>query len=185
MIVVIAMSTLLLTAVTAGIVAFYRTNTQTLDQAYALESARRGEMQVVDDVRGAQYGADGSYPLASIGSSDLVFYSDVTGDGIPEKIHYYVSGTALVRDVISVAGTPPSYTGTEITATSTSYLQNTARGVSPFHFYDASGVEVTTITQADPVAYMTVTLIVNAEDSGMTNDYTLRSTATLRNAALF
>ncbi len=184
MVVVIGIFSLILFASVAAALIFFRTNSGTLTQAYAVENARAGLQHIVADLRGAQYGADGSYPLANISGTDVAFYSDINGDGVPERVHYYLSGATLFRGVETAAGSPPAY-GAEATSTIASSTQNIAEDVPLFHFYNAGGAEVTTISQANPVAYMTVYLIVNGQGNGAAGDYVLRSTATLRNASQF
>ena len=186
MVVVIDIDSMTIVAVTAAVIIFYRTNGSTLNQAYAIESARQGIQLAVKNIRGIQYGADGSYPVVSIATSSFVFYSDVTGDGVAERVEYYLSGTKFIQGVVSATGSPPTYTlSSESTSTESDSVRNGLEGVPVFHFYNASSTEIMIFSTTTAVSYVTVDLIVNENLATSTGDYTLRSTAALRNVTQF
>ena len=186
MIAVIAIASITLVATTAAIILFYRSNLKSLNQAYAVESARTGMQHMVADIRGIQYGADGSYPVSSIATSSFVFYTDTNGDGVAERVEYYLSGTNLIRGITYYSGIPPVYTlSTESTTTVSSYVRNNLENVSLFSFYTSTSTQITTYSTTTRVAYVSVALVVNQNISTSTGDYTLRSTAALRNVSQF
>lgn len=184
MLVVIGITLATLGSLVSAIMLFYRTNLTTLQQAYGVQSARQGIQSTVRDIRGIQYGSDGSYPIASTSANSFSFYSDENGDGIPEKIRYFLSGTDLKQGVIYSSGNPPVYGGNETLKTEADGVQNVARGVSLFRYYNASSTELFAVSTTTAIAYVTVTLVVN-EKPGTVQDYTLRSTAALRNVSQF
>ncbi len=61
------------------------------------------------EVRTAQTPYDGSFPLAMTTDSTLSFFGDINGDGVIEKIHYWISGGTFNRGVISPSGQPLTY----------------------------------------------------------------------------
>jgi len=186
LIVVIAVATITLIATVTAAILFYRTNTKTLNEGYAVESARQGIAYAVGDIRGIQYGADGSYPVSSIATSSFIFYTDTNADGIPERVRYFLSGTNFVRGIIFASGNPPAYASlSESTTTLSDSVRNGLENVPIFHFYTASSTEITTFSTTTAVAYATVTLVINENIATSTGDYTLRSTAALRNASSF
>lgn len=185
MLVVLAIAALTLTSVTTAIVAFYRANSASLAQAYAVEGARQGIESAVAAIRGIQYGSDGSYPLSAVSSNDFTFYSDLNGDGIAEKVRFYLSGTDFKEDIYYSAGSPPAYGASpSMSKTLADSVRNGAEGVPIFHYYDAANAELASVDVNDPVAYVSAALIVN-EDTASQQDYTLRSTAALRNVSQF
>ena len=56
---------------------FYRTNDYVLQEGAAVQSARLGLSTAMEDLREASYGNDGSYPIASVGTSTITFYADL------------------------------------------------------------------------------------------------------------
>lgn len=183
---VIAIATMTLVVVTTAIIYFYRSNNVVFNQALAVESARHGLSASSKDIRGAQYGDDGSYPVSSIATSSFAFYTDTDGNGSAEKVSYFLSGTDFVRGVIFATGSPAAYPpGGESTTTAASSVRNGPEGIAVFHFYTASSTEITTFSTTTAVAYVTITLIVDVDPEQKPGDYTLRTTAALRNAANF
>jgi len=53
--------------------------------------------------------ANGSYPILSLGTSTITFYSDMNGDDIKEQIRYYIASTTLYRGITSPSGSPSIY----------------------------------------------------------------------------
>ncbi|MDE2213068.1 MAG: prepilin-type N-terminal cleavage/methylation domain-containing protein [Patescibacteria group bacterium] len=186
LIVVIAITTLTIIATTAAIIIFYRSNSTTLNEAYAVESARQGIEKTVADIRGIQYGADGSYPVSAIATSSFTFYSNVDDSNTPEWVQYYLSGTTFVRGTIVATGSPPTYpVANESTTTISKYVRNGLENIPIFQYFNASSTQITTYSTTTAVAYVTVELVVNENTSTSTGDYILRSTAALRNASQF
>jgi prepilin-type N-terminal cleavage/methylation domain-containing protein len=181
MMVVMAISILTMLVVTTAIYFFYKANGKALNQGYAIENAREGVQLAVRDTRGIQYGADGSYPIYSIAPLAFTFYADTNKDGVSEKISYFLQGTNFVRGITYANGSVyPA--NSEVDTVLSKYVQNGIEGKPIFHYFDASSTEQNSLSIVDPVTYVTVLLVVNAST---TSDYTLRSTAALRNVSQF
>lgn len=90
-IVAIFVFTLMIGSVAAAIVMLYRTGGYITDQAIAIDEARRGVDTMVEEIRKARYGEDGSYPIELAASKEFVFYSDIDKDGEVEKVRYYLA----------------------------------------------------------------------------------------------
>lgn len=186
MLMVIAIATTTFVAVVSAIIYFYRANAVVFNQALAVESARSGLSAASKDIRGAQYGDDGSYPVASIATSSFAFYDDTDGNGSAERVSYALSGTNLIRGVIYATGTPATYPiSGQATSTVASSVRNGPENVPVFHFYTASSTEITVFSTTTAVAYVTITLVVDVDPNNRPADYTLRTTAALRNASNF
>jgi len=52
------------------------------------------------EVRGANISALGGYPIATATSLTFTFYTDLDGDGLSEKVKYYVENGELIKSVI-------------------------------------------------------------------------------------
>ena len=55
----------------------------------------------------------GSYPILSVATSSITFYSDIEGDGTKEQIRYYIASTTLYRGIIVPSGSPMTYNPTD------------------------------------------------------------------------
>lgn len=179
----IAVLIIVLLALTTTLQYFYRTNKYAVEQSGAVTSAQRGMDKVIRTIRESAYSSQGAFPVVSISANDFVFYSDVDSDPLIEKVHYFVSGTALIEGIVDATGDPPAYTGAEATATVSDFVRNLDPGVatSTFRYYDGAGVEITNYTQWAKVRFVQVNLVVNVDPNKLPNQLTLRSSAALRN----
>ena len=121
------------------------------------------------------------YPLSAISSSSLTFYADTDRDTAVEKIRYQLSGNSLMRTVTDPSGDPPTYSGTGTTTMVSEYVRNTTQNVSVFQFFDASSTEITSASDIVRIISVTINLIVNVTPDRDPGEFTLRSSATLRN----
>lgn len=107
-IVTIAIFTLAIGAVTQMILALYRSQRYTFEEATAVNEARKGIETMTREIRGAQTGQDGSYLIEKASDNEFIFYSDIDGDGIPERVRYFwgsqISGSQSKQCVTFIAG---------------------------------------------------------------------------------
>ena len=93
--------TLAMGTISGLIVMGYRTHGYTLEQSIAIDEARRGIEIMVKEIRQAQTGEDGSFPIEKAGDKEFIFYSDIDKDGQAEKIRYFLgtinSGTQTLE----------------------------------------------------------------------------------------
>ncbi len=179
-VVTISIFTIVMTAMMFAIQYFYRTNAYVFEQTMAVENARTGVIDAMRDLREATYGVDGAYPIFSADSTDITFYADIKGDGVIDKVHYYLSGTTLYRGVIVPAGDPLSYSGQpEIIYTIATYVRTTT--VPIFRYYDSKGNQLTAPVDIADVASVNTTITVNLNPLRAPDNFTLSAGATLRN----
>lgn len=172
---------ILMVAIINSVIFFYRANTSSLEQSYQLTSARRGVEFMVRDIREAAYADNGAYPLAAIASTSITFYADTDKDTIIERIRYTLLGTSFYRNVLDSSGTPPAYTGAGATSTVSEYVRNEEEVAPIFRYYDGDGNEITDYAEVDEVRSIVVSLVVNILPVRAPAEFTLRSSATLRN----
>lgn len=177
----LAIFALIMVSIVNSVLLFYRANRSSIEQAYQIESARKGVNLLVRDVREASYGEDGSYPLSAISSSSVTFYADTDRDSSVEKIRYQLSGVSLMRTVTDASGNPPTYTGTGTTTAVSNFVRNNSQNVPIFQFFDASTTEITSASNIVRIISVTINLIINVTPSRDPGEFTLRSSATLRN----
>lgn len=181
-IVTVGISALVITALSLLIIYFYRTDAYVLEETVAVQSAHNGILNAMRDLREASYGANGAYPIVSAATSSVTFYVDPAGDGIVDKVHYYILGGSLYRGVTLPIGSPSSYIGQpESTSTIATYvLSNTSTSI--FRYYDTNGNQLTNFPiDIAKITSVNTTITVNLNPDRAPNDYTLSAGATLRN----
>src|SRR3989344_2599040 len=177
----ISVFTLVMLAIVSTLLYFYRTNAYTLEQAEAVTSAQRALEQSVRIIREAAYSSQGAFPMHSIAADDLIFYADIDNDALIERVHYYISGTNLMRGTLDPTGNPPDYTGGETATVIAQHVRNTAQGLSTFRYYDELGAEITNFANWTSVRFIKVSLAVNVNVATLPNQYVLSSSAAIRN----
>lgn len=181
-IVVVAIFSLVMLAIASSIVFFYRTNASALEQAFAIQSAQKGIDVLVRDIREAIYSDEGSYPVVSIATSSFSFYSDIDRDDSVELTRYYIDGEDLIKGTINATSGIPVYDpANETFEIISDHVRNWEQDVSVFRYFDDTGTEILDFGDITDVAFVEVTLIVNINPSRLPNEFTLRSSATLRN----
>jgi hypothetical protein len=180
--VAIAAGTATIIALTGFILSFYRTNTYAIEQSFAVNSARRGIERMVRDMRETTYSDEGAFPIITATPYSFYFYSDVDRDLNIERIRFYLDNGLLKREQTKSVGDPPTYTGGTTTTTIVSdYVRNASLSVPMFKYYTSAGVEVTNLTHVKDIAFVMVNVVVNINPLRLPSDFSLRSTATLRN----
>ena len=177
----ISVFTMAMLAIVSTLLSFYKTNRYTIEQADAVTFAQRGLEQIVRTIREGAYSSQGAFPIVSVAANDFVFYADVDSDPLIERVHYYISGTNLMRGILEPTGNPPDYTGAETSAIIAEYVRNAAQGISLFRYYDEIGSEITNYANWTAVRFITVNLAVNVNVAALPNQLTLSSSAAIRN----
>lgn len=181
-IVYIAISAIVLLAITNAIISFYQSNRYTLEQMSQLDSARKGVSALVTGIREATYSDLGSYPIEAVATSSITFYADIDNDGVIERVRYFLSGGNFNKGIITPSGSPLSYVpGTEVVTTLAEYIRNAEQAVNMFTYYDTNGALMSAPITLIDIRYVKITLVVNVNPATMPNEFTLRSSATIRN----
>ncbi len=181
MLITVGIVSLIMVAIVNSVLFFYRANNTSLEQSYQIDSARRGIESLVRDLREARHGDDGAYPVASIATSSITFYTDVGNDQNVERVTYTLVGTTLYRSMLVSSGSPPTYQGTPATSTVSVYVRNIEEGVPVFRYYDEEGGEITNVLEVGAVRFVSVSVVVNVLPTRAPEEFTLRTSATLRN----
>lgn len=182
MLVVMGMTSVVMGAIIVSIQYFYRSNTNTLEQSLQIESARKGVAFAVRDLRELTYGDDGSYPILSFSTSSISFYSDVDRDASTERVRYFLEGSVFKKGVTNATGSPPVYNPSdEQVSILSEYVRNAAQNTPLFRYYNASSTEITSFATTTAISFISLTLIINVDPDRLPGEFTLRSSATLRN----
>ncbi len=179
--VVVALTVVIMLALTFLLQYFYKTNGYAFEQAQAINSARRSTDNAVKDLREASYAADGSYPILIAGTSSITFYADISGTSILERVRYYLIGTSFYRGTTEPAGSPPSYTGQLESVTLV--VDNIRNGTTTpiFTYFDSLGVDLGAAPNIGRVSSILVRVMTDVNPLRAPLVYTLTGSATLRN----
>ena len=170
-----------MTAIVASVQYFYRTNTYAIEQSSAVTSAQRGIESVIKTMREAAYASNGAYPIVALDPYEITFYADIDSDPYIEQVRYYVQGTSLFRDVTDPSGDPPVYGAPQTTSLISETVRNVDQGVTLFEYYDVNGALMSDYSAIADVRFITMNIVVNVDPNRLPNQFTLRSTAALRN----
>lgn len=123
---------------------------------------RRAVVRMISEMREMSQSSLGAYPIATAGTSTLVFFSDIDADSVKEQVRYYIQGQQIIRGVIEPVGNPPVYNvGSMLTRTVISDIGN-GTSTPLFQYYD-TGYAGTTTPLATPVDISSIRLIqINA-----------------------
>ncbi len=135
-----------------------RFQTVVFEQLLTQAEGRAAVRNFINDVRRANYSSIGAYPVQTAGTSTIVFYSDINGDTMRERVRYFTSSTVLMRGVITATGTPLTYpTSSEKILPVAHSIANTS---SLFYYYDQNYTGASTNTpMATPVTTTNVRVV--------------------------
>lgn len=170
-------------ATVSALLYFYRTNSYAIEQATATVSAQSGLEQIMRTIREGAYSSQGAFPIVSIDEHDFVFYADIDDDALIERVHYYIDGTDLMRGTLEAAGNPPDYVGSEAMSVVARHVRNVEQEITTFHYFDELGNEITNYDNWTAVRFVQVALAVNVTAEALPNQFTLISSAAIRNLA--
>jgi len=74
--------------------------------------ARQTLRRLVAELRSAQFGQNGAYPLQAASGNEIIFFSDFDHDDAVERLRYFAEGAPvgqLKRGVIEPSGSPSAY----------------------------------------------------------------------------
>ena len=77
---VIFIFALIMGTIYSGVTALYKTYNYGWQQSQAIEEARRGIETMTKEIREADSGDDGSYPIEKAGDNEFIFYSDIRSE---------------------------------------------------------------------------------------------------------
>ncbi len=166
----------------------WKMNKFVLETGNASFIASRTVNLIVSDVRRARQADNGDYPIESGGQNDLQIYIDIDGDGITERVHYYLSSGSIYRGVTKPnVVMPVTYpNGDQTTTVLAQYISNTPSDPVFFYYNKNYPSDTTNNPLATPVAVQDVRLIqvhliVNIDPINAPNNINVESFAELRN----
>jgi len=88
------------------------------------------------EIRAMSQSANGSYPIESAVQNSIIFYSDIDGDGLAERVRYFLDGNIFKKGTIRPIGLPLSYPATDEQIVETVHNVYSAAG-NIFAYYNA------------------------------------------------
>lgn len=184
MIVVVAIFTVLMLAISNSIASLYRYNAYALAQAYQLDLARRGVEVLTRDLREMIFAENGAFPLVRMEPHVVGFYSDVDGDDRVEYVEYQLATTTrFIKRTYAPTGGNPAYnfaTATQQEIVS-DYVQNLIQGTSTFLYFTNNGLATTATSAIADIRFIRSQLIVNVDAVHNPGEYMLKAGSMLRN----
>lgn len=183
--VVVSIFTMTIGVLLGSVILFYRSNTYAIEQAFAVENARRGVEVMVRDIREASFSDEGQYPVISADDNELWIYSDIDRDDNVERVRFFLDTTTneFTKVTTNSAGSPPTYaSGTSATSTVADNVRNIEQNMPIFEYFDSSGAQLATSSMnVTDIAFIRVNMVVNINPLRLPNEFVLRSSATMRN----
>ncbi|MES2134799.1 MAG: prepilin-type N-terminal cleavage/methylation domain-containing protein [Patescibacteria group bacterium] len=174
----VAVVAVVMVSASDAVLSLYRANSTGTRGVSQVGSARHALDALMEELRQSSYGNDGSYPIVSIATSSITFFSAIPNSSSAMRVQYQLSSTTLNRSTVS-PGTPPTYTSAPVTSVATAYSNNVAMGIPIFRYYDKNGLEITDMTRTTDVR--SVSIAISILNPGMTTPFMLTATTTLRN----
>jgi len=165
-----------------SLVSFHKYNAYAIEQASAISSAQRGIEPTINNIRETTYSDEGAYPIISAATSSLSFYSDVDTDNNIEKVRLFLDNGILKKGITESAGDPPTYDSQpENIFILSENVRNTEENVNIFTYYDNTGTEIIDLSNISDITFITMNVVVNVNPNRAPNNFTLRTSAALRN----
>ncbi len=182
MLVTLSIFVVIMLVITFSLASFYRYNSYVMEQATAIDSARRGVDSTIDDIREATYSDEGAFPIISANKDSFSFYSDINKDNNIEKVRLFLNAGIFEKGVTESAGSPLTYNGQpEKIYILSNNVRNISQGVNIFRYYNNTGTEIINTSNVSHIAFVKMTIIVNVNPVRSPNDFTLKASAALRN----
>jgi hypothetical protein len=135
-----------------------RTNTVITGSLASQDEARRALRHIIAEVRTASPSNLGAYPISSVGTSSITFFTDSDGDLLKEQIRYFMSGTTLRRGSIKPSGSPLAYNSANEQFSDAAHNIRNATSSPIFYYYDTN-YDGTTPPLSYPIDVSTIRLI--------------------------
>lgn len=150
----------------------------------AQSDARHVLKTIVRELRGTSPASTGSYPLALASGTSLIFYTNLDGDNLKERVRYFLHDHELRKGVIKPSGSPLTYNpANEKVVTLVRDINNGAAPI--FEYFDGSftgeGAPLAEPVQVTQVRLVRITLKIEKDQNKSLGPITIESQVFLRN----
>ena len=148
-------------------------------------SGRKILNPIISEIRSATLSSVGGYPVESVATSSLVFFSNLDSDDKKERVRYFLQGTNLKKGVIKPTGIVNLVynSANEVVTTVVSDVRN---GTTPiFSFYDTnytgSSTPLTYPINIPTVRFVKISLVLDRDPNRLPNPVTVTTQVSIRN----
>ncbi len=148
------------------------------------QEGRKAVKSMTKEFRSISQSSIGSYPISVASDNAFTFYTDADGDGLKERIKYFMNGTTLMRAELKPTGDPAAYVeGNEVVS---EFVHDVANGGSPvFSYYDSSydgsGAPLAAPVNILSIRLIKTDLILDANGAGEPGPVTFTFQVVMRN----
>jgi prepilin-type N-terminal cleavage/methylation domain-containing protein len=108
------------------------------DSLTGIQDSRVILRTIVRELRGASQSNNGAFPILSVATNTMAFFSDTNSDGLKEQIRYFLSGSKLQKGIIKPTGNPLVYSSSsEVITTLADNIRNSS-STPLFRYYNSS-----------------------------------------------
>jgi prepilin-type N-terminal cleavage/methylation domain-containing protein len=108
-IIALAIFVIIAAVVVSFLIYYLRSYSFSFDENQAVSRAQFGMTTMLKEIREARISEDGAWPLITLNDQEFAFYSDITNDGLADKVRYFIDTDQLKKGVIEPSGVPVSY----------------------------------------------------------------------------
>lgn len=186
LIVAIGIMSIVMLGMSAFLASIWRTQSFTMRTGQASFEASRGVEGMVDLMRNAQTGADGSFPVVRATATEFSFFADENHDGKIERVHLFYDESTTPKTIKygvtdPTTATPPTYPASDdsVSAIASSVVNDASEPV--FSYYDSANTLLSATPTLSTVRMVHVSIMVSPNNSASSNAVEISSFASLRN----
>ncbi|MDO8499857.1 MAG: type II secretion system protein [bacterium] len=133
--VAMGISVLIMGAIVGVFLFAMKSNKIVWEQLSTQSEGRKVVQDFINELRTATASSIGAYPVATAGTQQIIFYTNVDSDTLRERVRYFLDGSNLKKGVIKPSGNPLQYSaGAEVVTTVVEDVANGADSV--FYYFD-------------------------------------------------
>lgn len=176
-------------ALMAAAVGVFQQNVYSLNGVFqsnlvAQREARQALDRMTAEIRPLALSSVGAYPISEASTTSFIFYSDIDGDGLMERMRYFLSGATLKKGTLKPTGSPPTYNPANEVIKDTAH--NIANGAVPiFEYYDTNyngaGAALAQPVNVLSVRLVKITIMIDDNPSKPPSPLTVTTQISMRN----
>lgn len=186
LIVAMGILSLVMLGMSTFLASIWRTQSFTMRTGQASFAASHGVEGMVDLIRNAQTGADGSFPVIRATATEFSFFADENHDGKIERVHLFYDASTAPKTIKygvtdPTTATPPTYPANDgsVSVIASSVVNDASEPV--FSYYDHSNGALSATPTLSSVRMVHVSILIDPNPSASSNPIEISSFASLRN----
>ncbi|MEK7552382.1 MAG: prepilin-type N-terminal cleavage/methylation domain-containing protein [Patescibacteria group bacterium] len=140
---------------------------------------------IIPELRKSASSNLGAFPIVSVATSSITFFSDVDDDPIIEQVRYYKQGSTIMKGVINPVGSPLVYNPASevVSVLATDIANSTSTPIFEYYDtnYDGTSAPLSTPIDLLSIRLIKVTVVIDNNSNKLPAPLTFTSQVTLRN----